>query len=297
MNFYKHHIGDYAQATGHLSFIEDAAYSRLIRKYYAEEKPLPADVKTICRLIGARTRPECAAVQTVLEEFFVLGADGWHNKRCDAELEKANAQADTNRRIAEEREAKKRGRIEHESFNESLTKTVNEPSTPKVVEREPSQTPDSRLQTPEKYQDSEGVPSAAEAAPASPPPDEKPLTARERIWLLGVPLLGDTKPSRSLLGKLAKTYGDEVLLAVLAEATADPPLEPKPWVIAACEARAKGAVKAKTNGHTNEPFDMLADPKPDWALDAGFGTRFEAENEGCFKSNSHQFRSGKRVAA
>ena len=37
MNYYEHHIGDYAEATAHLTFIEDATYSRLIRKYYATE--------------------------------------------------------------------------------------------------------------------------------------------------------------------------------------------------------------------------------------------------------------------
>jgi uncharacterized protein YdaU (DUF1376 family) len=38
MNYYEHHIGDYAEATSHLTFVEDAAYSRLIRKYYSTEK-------------------------------------------------------------------------------------------------------------------------------------------------------------------------------------------------------------------------------------------------------------------
>jgi uncharacterized protein YdaU (DUF1376 family) len=88
MNYYEHHIGDYAEATSHLSFIEDAAYSRLIRKYYASEKPLPADIKTVQRLIGARTKEEREAVATVLEEFFILHEDGWHNHRCDQEIER-----------------------------------------------------------------------------------------------------------------------------------------------------------------------------------------------------------------
>lgn len=88
MNYYEHHIGDYAQATAHLTFVEDAAYSRLIRKYYAEERPLPADLAAVQRLVGARTREEKSAVQTVLEEFFFLEADGWHNKRADAEIER-----------------------------------------------------------------------------------------------------------------------------------------------------------------------------------------------------------------
>ena len=86
MNYYEHHIGDYAEATAHLSFIEDAAYSRLIRKYYASEKALPAEIKSVQRLIGARTRDEKEAVQTILEEFFELRDDGWHNTRCDAEI-------------------------------------------------------------------------------------------------------------------------------------------------------------------------------------------------------------------
>lgn len=146
MNFYKHHIGDYAQATAHLSFVEDAAYSRMIRKYYAEEKPMPADPKAVMRLIGARTKEEKEAVGTVLSEFFVLEADGWHSKRCDAEITKANAQAETNRQIAEAREARKRARIEHESLHDKSTNRL--PAT--IGEREPSQTPDTRLQTPEE---------------------------------------------------------------------------------------------------------------------------------------------------
>ena len=62
MNYYEHHIGDYAEATMHLSFVEDAAYSRLIRKYYSTEKPLPADIKTVQRIIGARTRTPATSV-------------------------------------------------------------------------------------------------------------------------------------------------------------------------------------------------------------------------------------------
>lgn len=86
MNYYEHHIGDYAEATAHLSFVEDAAYSRLIRKYYAIEKALPSDVKAVQRLIGARAKEEREAVAVVLEEFFNLEEDGWHNRRCDKEI-------------------------------------------------------------------------------------------------------------------------------------------------------------------------------------------------------------------
>lgn len=152
MNFYKHHIGDYAQATAHLSFVEDAAYSRMLRKYYAEEAPLPVDVAKVIRLIGARTREEKQAVQTILDEFFTLEADGWHNKRADEELARAGAQAETNRRIAEEREARKRARIvELQSTNRATDRSDDKHDSldDSFASREPSQTPDSRLQTPE----------------------------------------------------------------------------------------------------------------------------------------------------
>lgn len=175
MNFYKHHIGDYAQATSHLSFVEDAAYSRLLRKYYAEEKPIPGDLKVACRLVAARTKEEKEAVETVLEEFFTLDEEEnvWRNKRADEELAKAAMQAETNRRIAEEREARKRARMAHEqstnraaSGNESSNGSYNEQST----SRQPSHKPDSISQTPDsrnKDQELPPLPPAGAGAPAA----------------------------------------------------------------------------------------------------------------------------------
>jgi len=86
MNYIEFHIGDYAEATAHLTFVEDAAYLRMLRKYYSTEKPLPADLKAVQRLVSARTKEEREAVETVLNEFFTLQDDGWHNGRCDAEI-------------------------------------------------------------------------------------------------------------------------------------------------------------------------------------------------------------------
>ena len=86
MNYFELHLGDYAEATAHLTFVEDAAYGRMLRKYYSTEKPLPVDLKQVQRLVGARTKEEREAVATVLDEFFTLQDDGWHNARCDAEI-------------------------------------------------------------------------------------------------------------------------------------------------------------------------------------------------------------------
>lgn len=86
MNYYEHHIGDYVAATAHLSLLEDGVLSRLLRIYYKEELPLPVDIKAVQRLVCARQDDERAAVQVVLEEFFTLKDDGWHNDRCDEEI-------------------------------------------------------------------------------------------------------------------------------------------------------------------------------------------------------------------
>lgn len=86
MNYYEHHIGDYDQATAHLSACEDGIYGRLIRWYMASEAPLPPDIQAIQRRVRARTREEKSAVLTVLGEFFDQREDGFHQQRCDEEL-------------------------------------------------------------------------------------------------------------------------------------------------------------------------------------------------------------------
>lgn len=88
MNYYDHHIRDYDAATSHLSWEEDLAYTRLLRWYYRKEAPIPADIPEACRQVRATTKPQKAAVARVLQEFFVLGGDGWRNKTCDEAIER-----------------------------------------------------------------------------------------------------------------------------------------------------------------------------------------------------------------
>lgn len=106
MIYFEHHIGDYAAATAHLSLLEDAIYSRLLRRYYLQEEALPADVKQVARLAGARSQEELEAFQTVLDEFFTLTDTGWHNKRADEEIERYQAKQDKARASAAARWSK-----------------------------------------------------------------------------------------------------------------------------------------------------------------------------------------------
>jgi uncharacterized protein YdaU (DUF1376 family) len=89
VNFYPHHIGDYAKDTAHLSMLEDAAYRRMLDVAYGSEKPLPKSQEKIYRLVRARSNTERLAVDIVLGEFWIEGEDGWHNKRVEEELAKA----------------------------------------------------------------------------------------------------------------------------------------------------------------------------------------------------------------
>jgi uncharacterized protein YdaU (DUF1376 family) len=123
VNYFEHHIGDYAEATAHLSILEDGAYSRLLRKVYATERPLPVEVERVQRLIGARTDEERAAVEAVLQEFFDLRDDGWHQDRCDAAIAAYQAGAP-------EREVKKSNEVarqqRHRAERADLFKALHE---------------------------------------------------------------------------------------------------------------------------------------------------------------------------
>ena len=121
MHYYQHHIGDYAQATAHLSMLEDAAYSRMLRWYYAEEKPLPADAAAVCRLVRATSKQERDAVEVVLSEFFELREDGHHQKRADAEIARhAQDIPDIEHKRENERERQRRARERRKQLFEEL---------------------------------------------------------------------------------------------------------------------------------------------------------------------------------
>ena len=270
MNYYEHHIGDYAEATAHLTFVEDAAYSRLIRKYYATERPMPADLKAVQRLVGARSKDEREAVQTILEEFFELREDGWHNARCDAEIKayndgeperkakRANEEARLRRHreersalfkiltdagqhapwntpIAELRETAKRisnatPGTKPETLQSPLPETA--PATPATA----TQTPDTIPHAPKAYSDPDG----SDAAGVKP--DKPAMNPDEIIFGYGVPLLVNAgsadKAARSFLGGLRKQHGDAAVIDKLRDCIRAKPLQPLEWLAAALPPKA-----------------------------------------------------------
>lgn len=233
MNYYKRHIGDYAAATRHLSMLEHGAYTLLMDTYYTGEAPLPADVKATARKCGARTKDEIAAIETVLNEFFVLEDDGWHQKRCDDEIAAMLAKAQTNRDIGRRggRPKKETQTVISGNPKETQTVSTNEKNRNRNVTQATSHKP---LAT---SQYSEPIGSGGLAPP----------TDRDVIFANGVPLLTaagvSEKNARSMLAGLCKRHTEPAVVKALDDCARERPVEPVAWLQAALSARAAPASK------------------------------------------------------
>lgn len=97
MNYYPHHIGDFNNATRHLTRLERSIYRDLLDLYYESEGPLPDCFDKLARRIIATSPEEREALQVVLEEFFEHQDDGYHNKRADMEIAIYQGRANTAR--------------------------------------------------------------------------------------------------------------------------------------------------------------------------------------------------------
>jgi uncharacterized protein YdaU (DUF1376 family) len=87
VNYYPHHIGDFNNATRHLTRVERALYRELIELYYDTESPLPADdFEWICKKVLASSQDDRDAVKAILREFFTLDGDFYRHARCDREI-------------------------------------------------------------------------------------------------------------------------------------------------------------------------------------------------------------------
>jgi uncharacterized protein YdaU (DUF1376 family) len=118
---YQHHIGDFNKATRHLTRVERSIYRDMLDLYYETEKPLPDDIKAICRLVIARENEESTAVEQVLNEFFHKNCDGWAHVRCELEIEKyrnnSNQKSEAGKASAAARAAKRQQIINGRSTN------------------------------------------------------------------------------------------------------------------------------------------------------------------------------------
>jgi uncharacterized protein YdaU (DUF1376 family) len=87
VNYYSYHIGDFNNATRHLTRIERSIYRDMLDLYYDTEQPLVIDRVALCRKLLARTEEESTAVEQVLNEFFTKTEQGWYHSRCEEGIE------------------------------------------------------------------------------------------------------------------------------------------------------------------------------------------------------------------
>jgi uncharacterized protein YdaU (DUF1376 family) len=107
MHYYKRNLGDYAKKAGRLTMLQHGAYTLLIDSCYDRE--LFPTLEQALEWTWASTEAEIEAVKFVLNRFFVLDKDGcFVQDRILDELLHYQKNADTNKRIADEREAKRR---------------------------------------------------------------------------------------------------------------------------------------------------------------------------------------------
>jgi uncharacterized protein YdaU (DUF1376 family) len=132
MHYFKKNIGDYAKKTGRLSMLQHGAYTLLIDSCYDRERfPTMDDA---IEWTWASTTEEIEAVEFVLRRFFVLEDGLYVQSRIREEIAEYHAKATTNKRIAEEREAKRKLK------DTTSTRTVND-SLPTLHEPTPNQEP------------------------------------------------------------------------------------------------------------------------------------------------------------
>jgi uncharacterized protein YdaU (DUF1376 family) len=107
MHYYKRNLGDYAKKCGRLTMLQHGAYTLLIDSCYDREK-FPTLDEAI-EWTWASTEAEVEAVKFVLSRFFKLGDDGKYvQDRILQELLEYHKKADTNKRIAIERETNRK---------------------------------------------------------------------------------------------------------------------------------------------------------------------------------------------
>ena len=90
MHYYQHHIGDFIKATARLTDSQAMAYLRLLWMYYDTERPLKPDSKLLAFQAGTTIEE----IDLILNSFFWLAEDGWHNNRCDNEIAEYHALLD-----------------------------------------------------------------------------------------------------------------------------------------------------------------------------------------------------------
>lgn len=141
MHYYKKNIGDYHKKAGRLSILEHGAYTLLLDACYDRER-FPTEDEAI-EWAWARSTEEKEAVRFVLSRFFVLRDGVYVQDRVQEEIDKYHQNAETNARIAKEREEKRRMQNASSTNREHSVNEAPPNHKPLTINQEPLTTKES----------------------------------------------------------------------------------------------------------------------------------------------------------
>ena len=127
MHYYKRNLGDYAKKAGRLSMLQHGAYTLLIDACYDREQfPTMQDA---IDWTWASSAAEIEAVEFVLAKFFTLIDGRYVQHRISEELGNYHATSETNKRIAIDREAKRKESLTNRARSVNGAPPNQEPRT------------------------------------------------------------------------------------------------------------------------------------------------------------------------
>ena len=137
MHYYQFNIADYRKDTRHLTVIEHYIYRELLDEYYLSELPLPSNIPILSRRLRL-TSEQIDSLNIILDEFFILKDDGYHNDKADLVLGKIYKKSEKARESVNKRwEKYERNTNVSESYSERNTNVIlpntynPKPSNPK----------------------------------------------------------------------------------------------------------------------------------------------------------------------
>lgn len=216
MNFFKLYIGDYQRDTGTLTLAQHGAYMLMLQFYCATEMPLPKG-KELYRLLRADSREERAAIDLIVSRYWLDTDDGLINERAKKEIDRAAKQRAINQETGKLGGRPRKTKSETEQETESVFESVSEP----LPNRNPIQTPDSRL----------NPKSGCAASPTDP---------RKQLFDLGKTLLG--AGSGGLISKAIAQTDEATVGAVLGEMAVKAKADPRAYFAKATQPKQRGVV-------------------------------------------------------
>ncbi len=169
MHYYKRNLGDYYKKAGRLSILQHGVFNLLIDACYDRES-FPTLDEAI-EWVWASNQEEVEAVEFVLKRFFTAEDGVYVQKRIREELEEYKKQAERNKQVAIDREAKRaRERTTRDQKGTTRAQGVHD-SLNKVHDSSPNQKPLTNNQKPLTTNQGGGKPPPSAPALVDPDPD------------------------------------------------------------------------------------------------------------------------------